>query len=121
RRGSASIYAEADADLTTDCNMTAALRFEDYSDFGSTLTGKLAGRYRINDSVAIRASGSTGFRAPSLAQQTFTSVATVFVDSVPTETGTFRPDSQVAQALGSPGLQEEESVSFSAGFVFTPM
>lgn len=120
-RDSASIYGEVDADLTPDFNATAALRFEDYSDFGSTLNGKLAARYRINDSVAVRASASTGFRAPSLAQQTFTSVATVFVDGVPTETGTFRPDSEVAQALGSPGLQEEESVSFSGGFVFTPI
>ncbi len=120
-RDSFGFYAEVDADLTPDLNVAGALRFEDYSDFGSTFNGKLAARYRVNDALALRGSVSSGFRAPSLAQQTFTSIATVFVDGVPTETGTFRPDSDVARALGSPGLQEEESVSFSGGFVFTPL
>ena len=116
-----SLYSEIDADLTDRWNAAFALRFEDFSDFGSTLNGKLATRYRVNDALSLRASTSTGFRAPSLAQQTFTSVATVFVDAVPTETGTFRPDSDVARALGSPGLEEEESISFSGGFVLTPI
>ncbi|MFU8832513.1 MAG: TonB-dependent receptor plug domain-containing protein [Wenzhouxiangella sp.] len=120
-RDSFGIYTEVDADVTARLNLTGALRFEDYSDFGSTFNGKLAARFRVNESLALRGSVSTGFRAPSLAQQSFTSIATVFVDGIPTETGTFRPDSDVARALGSPGLQEEESVSFSAGFVLTPI
>lgn len=116
-----SLYSEIDADLTDRWNMAFALRFEDYSDFGSTLNGKLATRFRVNDALSLRASASTGFRAPSLAQQSFTSIATVFVEGIPTETGTFRPDSDVARALGSPGLEEEESLSFSGGFVLTPI
>ncbi|MFO7762318.1 MAG: TonB-dependent receptor [Wenzhouxiangellaceae bacterium] len=120
-RDNVSLYTELDADLTERWNAAFALRFEDYSDFGSTINGKLATRFRVNESLSLRASASTGFRAPSLAQQTFTSVATVFVDGVPTETGTFRPDSAVARALGSPGLEEEESLSVSGGFVLTPI
>lgn len=119
-RDNMSVYAEVDADVTSQFNASAAIRFEDYSDFGSTVIGKLAGRYQATDTLAFRGSVSTGFRAPSLAQQFFTSVATVFVDGVPTETGTFRPDSNVAQALGSPGLEEETSQTFSVGFVWQP-
>ncbi|MDR9389928.1 MAG: TonB-dependent receptor [Wenzhouxiangella sp.] len=120
-RDNMSVYAELDADVTSRFNAAAAIRFEDYSDFGSTVIGKLAGRYQASDALAFRGSVSTGFRAPSLAQQFFTSVATVFVDGVPTETGTFRPDSDVAQALGSPGLEEETSQSYSVGFVWQPV
>ncbi|MDT8439687.1 MAG: TonB-dependent receptor [Wenzhouxiangellaceae bacterium] len=116
-----SLYSEIDVDLTARWNAAIALRFEDYSDFGSTLNGKLATRFRVNEALSLRASASTGFRAPSLAQQSFTSIATVFVEGVPTETGTFRPDSDVARALGSPGLEEEESISLSGGFVLTPI
>ncbi len=119
-RDNMSVYAEIDADVTSQFNASAAIRFEDYSDFGSTVIGKLAGRYQATDQFALRGSVSTGFRAPSLAQQFFTSVATVFVDGVPTETGTFRPDSNVAQALGSPGLEEETSQTYSFGFVWQP-
>lgn len=119
-RDNMSVYAEVDADVTSQFNASAAIRFEDYSDFGSTVIGKLAGRYQATDTLAFRGSVSTGFRAPSLAQRFFTSVATVFVNGVPTETGTFRPDSNVAQALGSPGLEEETSQTFSVGFVWQP-
>ena len=120
-RDNSSIYGEIDADLTDRLNAAAALRYEDYSDFGSTLNWKLSGRFQATDNFGLRGSVATGFRAPSLAQQSFTSIATVFVDDVPTETGTFRPDSSVAQALGSPGLEEETSFSYSLGFVWQPM
>jgi len=75
-RDNMSVYAEIDADVTSQFNASAAVRFEDYSDFGSTVIGKLAGRYQATDQLAFRGSVSTGFRAPSLAQQFFTSVAT---------------------------------------------
>ncbi|HKK23060.1 MAG TPA: TonB-dependent receptor, partial [Pseudohaliea sp.] len=120
-RDNISVYVDLDADVTARWNVAVAARYEDYSDFGSTVTGKFATRYELADGFALRGSIATGFRAPSLAQQNFTSVATVFVDAVPTETGTFRPDSDVARALGSPGLEEETSISYSAGFSWQPL
>jgi iron complex outermembrane recepter protein len=120
-RDNISVYLDLDADMTARWNVALAGRFEDYSDFGSTVTGKFATRYELMQGFALRGSVATGFRAPSLAQQNFTSVATVFVDAVPTETGTFRPDSDVARALGSPGLEEETSFSYSAGFSWQPL
>ena len=120
-RHNISVYLDFDTDVTDDWNVTIAGRFEDYSDFGSTLIGKVATRYQLTDEFAVRASASTGFRAPSLGQQFFTSIATVFVDGEPTETGTFRPESDVALALGSPGLDAENSTSFGIGFSWQPM
>ena len=115
-----SLYVDLEADVIENWNVAVAGRYEDYSDFGSTFNWKMSHRVTLSDSFALRASVSTGFRAPSLQQQYFTSIATVFVDGVPTETGTFAPSSDVAQALGSPGLDAEESNNYSAGFTFSP-
>lgn len=119
-RHSVAAYIDLDTNITDAWNLAIATRYEDYSDFGSTLNGKFATRYELADNFALRGSVSTGFRAPALAQQFFTSVATVFVNGVPSETGTFPPSSDVAQALGSPGLDDETSLSFSAGLSWQP-
>ncbi|MBU3021474.1 TonB-dependent siderophore receptor [Aestuariibacter sp. A3R04] len=115
-----SFYVDVEADVLENWNVAVAGRYEDYSDFGSTFNWKMSHRVTVTDAFALRASVSTGFRAPSLQQQYFTSIATVFVDGVPTETGTFAPSSDVAQALGSPGLDAEESENYSAGFTYSP-
>ncbi len=115
-----SFYVDLEADVLENWNVAVAGRYEDYSDFGSTFNWKLSNRVTITDEFALRASVSTGFRAPSLQQQYFTAISTVFVDDVPTETGTFSPSSDVARALGSPGLDAEESTNFSAGFTYSP-
>ena len=115
-----SFYVDVEADVVENWNVAVAGRYEDYSDFGSTFNWKMSHRVTLSDAFALRASVSTGFRAPSLQQQFFTSIATVFVDGEPTETGTFAPSSDVAQALGSPGLDAEESNNYSAGFTYSP-
>ena len=119
-RHNISLYVDLEAYITENWNVTVAARYEDYSDFGSTVNGKFATRYTVSEDIALRASVSTGFRAPSLQQQYFTSIATVFVDGEPTETGTFAPSSNVAQALGSPGLDAEEAVNYGAGITWSP-
>ncbi|WP_235839709.1 TonB-dependent receptor plug domain-containing protein [Cognaticolwellia mytili] len=120
-RHNVSAYIDLEADITEVWNLTVATRFEDYSDFGSTINSKIANRVTLSDDFALRFSASTGFRAPSLQQQHFTSISTVFVDGLPTETGTFSPSSDVAKALGSPGLDAEDSISIGGGFTWTPM
>lgn len=118
-RHNVSLYIDLETYLTDDWNLAVAARYEDYSDFGDTLNGKVATRYSLTEDLALRASVSTGFRAPSLQQQYFTSVATVFVDGEPTETGTFAPGSDVAKALGSPGLDAEEATNYGVGFTWS--
>ncbi|MBC7848715.1 MAG: TonB-dependent receptor, partial [Chitinophagaceae bacterium] len=101
-----------------------ALRYENYSDFGSTINYKLVSRYRVSDRFSVRAAASTGFRAPSLQQQFYAKTNTLFVPTpnglVPTESGTFTNDSKPAELLGIPKLQEETSKNYSVGFTATP-
>lgn len=118
-RDSISGYVDLDMDVTDRFNLAVAGRYEDYSDFGSTLNGKIAGRYALTDELALRGSVSTGFRAPSLAQQSFTSIALLAIDDDILQVGTFTPDSDFAVALGSPGLKEEKSIGFSAGLTYS--
>mgnify|MGYP001004320227 FL=1 len=102
----------------------AAVRFENYSDFGSTLNYKLATRYKITDFLSIRGSASTGFRAPSMQQRFYAKTNTLFVSQggtlVPIESGTFTNESVPAQILGIPKLKEETSINFTAGVTTRP-
>ncbi|GGO69629.1 TonB-dependent receptor plug domain-containing protein [Bowmanella pacifica] len=113
-----SLYVDLDTNLTERWNIALATRFEDYSDFGSDLSGKLASRYQLTDGLAVRGSVSNGFRAPSLAQSAFTTVSTQFVNGVPFEVGTYTADHPAAIALGSQPLQEEQSLSRSVGVTY---
>ncbi|MFY0607180.1 MAG: TonB-dependent receptor [Cyclobacteriaceae bacterium] len=115
-RSNVAGYIDLEADVTDAFFMTAAVRFERYSDFGSTFNWKLAGRFAVSDNFALRAATSTGFRAPSLHQLHFNSTSTIFVDGIPSEVGTFSNDSRPAQLLGIPQLKQEVSNNYSAGF-----
>ena len=98
--------------------MNGAIRYDDYDGFGDTTNYKLAGNLRVTDAVHLRGAVSTGFRAPSMQQIYFSNISTQFIGGVPIETGTFRNDSPVAQAIGIPELKEEESMNYSLGVVF---
>jgi len=115
-RLSEALYVDTELDVTKNWLVSAALRFENYSDFGSTLNYKVATRLKINDNFSLRGAYATGFRAPSLHQINYESTATQFVSGVPFEIGTFANDSEIASQLGIPTLKEEESRSVSAGF-----
>ena len=122
-RNSIGVYADLEADITNRFTGSAAVRFEDFSDFGNTLNAKLAGRYQATDALAFRGAVSSGFRAPSLHQSHYTATSTVFTTEdgvlVGRETGTFAVDSDIAKALGSQPLDAEEAVNYSAGLVFS--
>ena len=117
-RDNAGVYVDLAGDITDRFSFDAALRYEDYSDFGSNVSGKLAGRYKLSDSLALRGSVSSGFRAPSLAQQYFTSTASVVVSGNVVETGTFPATASVSKALGAEALQPETSTSYTLGAVW---
>jgi iron complex outermembrane receptor protein len=116
-RENVAAYADAEAQVTDKFLLAAALRGEDYSDFGGVIAGKLSARYDFSHSFAIRGTISNGFRAPSLQQQYFTSVASVIVNSVPILTGTFPSVAPVSEALGGRPLKPEKSINYSAGTV----
>lgn len=111
-------YAELDADLSSAFTLQLAGRFEHYTDFGNTVNGKAAARFEPIDGIALRASASTGFRAPSLAQQVFATTSTNNVGGTLIEVGTFPVSSPVAIALGSQPLDAEKSLNLGAGVTF---
>jgi iron complex outermembrane receptor protein len=118
-RNAVGVYVDLEANITDQLLGSAAVRFEDYSDFGSNATGKFALRYDFTDSFALRGSLQNGFRAPSLQQQFFTATSTNFINGVPFEITTFPVNDPVAVALGAKPLEAEESTNLSFGGVLS--
>ncbi|MDQ6469390.1 TonB-dependent receptor [Flavobacterium sp. LHD-80] len=114
-----SLYTDAELDVTEAFMVSGAVRFENYSDFGSTVNGKLASRLKINDHINLRGSVSTGFRAPSLAQIYYNLRFTNFNASGATEVLLAPNDSPVTRAFGIEKLNEEKAVNASLGFTAT--
>ena len=121
-RDSWAVYADLEADFTEQFSAGAAVRHEDYSDFGSQTSGKLSGRFEFSEAAALRGTVASGFRAPSLSQQFFQTTSTTFIAGFPDpfEIRTFPATSDVAQALGAEPLRPEESLSYSLGLVLQP-
>jgi iron complex outermembrane receptor protein len=94
------------------------VRGEHYSDFGDSLSGKLAGRYNFSRVFALRGSVQNGFRAPSLQQQFFATTSTNFLGGIPFDITTFPATDPVARALGAKPLDAEKSLNYSIGAVF---
>lgn len=118
-RDSFAAYVELDADLSDIFNVQLAGRYEHFSDFGSTINGKLAARFEPIDGIALRGSISTGFRAPGMAQQFFSTTSTNNVNGVLIEIGTFPVQSPIAVALGAEPLDAETSLNIGAGVVLS--
>jgi iron complex outermembrane receptor protein len=120
-RNSSALYVDLESQLSERFLAGAAARFEDYSDFGSTVNGKLSGRVDFTDRFALRGTVSTGFRAPGV-QQLFYSQRSTNLNAagVLTDTLTARQDSDVTRAFGIPALKEETSRNYSLGLVSKP-
>ena len=119
-RNSVAAYVDVETDLTSQFKTQAALRVEKFSDFGSTVTGKLAASYKVDDKLLLRASGSTGFRAPSLQQVYFSSTFTDFINGVPLDVVLAPNGGAIAKAAGIPKLKEEKSKSATLGLAWSP-
>ncbi|MEO6235332.1 MAG: TonB-dependent receptor, partial [Thermomonas sp.] len=119
-RNSSAIYAGLEADISENFSAGLAGRYEDYSDFGSQFSGKLSARYAFTETVALRGTVASGFRAPALAQQHYQAVTTNINNGVASEAGTFPAAGAAAQALGADPLQAEKSLSYSVGLVLQP-
>lgn len=117
-------YVSIEAEVLEGLELGFAARAEDYSDFGGTTTVKGTARYEITDTLAIRGSAGTGYRAPSLVQLGFSaySFQTDTSGPVPVDVlqRTLLPDSEAARLLGGKPLTPEKSTNFSAGAVWQP-
>lgn len=114
-------YVDLETDLTDQISVGAALRYEDYDEFGSTLDYKLSARFQVTDDFAIRATHNTGFRAPTPGQINTLNVTTTSDSTgalIPS--GTYPVGHPIARALGAEDLDPEESTAFTLGLVYTP-
>jgi iron complex outermembrane receptor protein len=118
-RNATSLYVDLDNQVTDKLDIDLAARYEDYSDFGSTTTGKIAARYDFTDSFALRGAFSSGFRAPALQQQYFTTTSiNIVAGGAAVDVGTFPATSATAAALGAKPLEPEKSKNYSLGAVY---
>jgi iron complex outermembrane recepter protein len=119
-RNSRAAYLDLESDLTRRLSAALAVRDERYSDFGGTTSAEAAGRYAFNRAVAVRATASDGFRAPSLQQEYYSSTAINIYNGVVYSIRTFPVNDPAAIALGAQPLKAEKSHSYTAGIVLTP-
>jgi iron complex outermembrane receptor protein len=117
-RDNIAVYADLEHDVSDDFLIQYALRYEDYSDLGGTLNGKIAARYNASDTLTLRGAVSTGFHAPTPGQSNVRTTITTFdgVTGLQVEEGLVPPTSAAALAVGGAPLEEEESFNFSFGF-----
>jgi len=115
-REATSLYADLSHDVTDNLFLQAAVRGEDYDDFGTEVTWKLAGILDVTDTFAIRASLGTSLRAPSPGQQGTTNISVRLPNGVPTLRGLFPADSTIARAIGAQPLKPELADNITLGF-----
>lgn len=123
-RHAVGAFVELNSEPVKGWQVNLAGRYEDYSDFGDTWNGQAATRIELPAGFALRGSVSTGFHAPSLAQQYFSSTSSRTI--VNNSTGfpefvlvrTAPVGSALAQALGAQDLKPEKSTSFGGGLTF---
>ena len=122
-RDNYAVYVDAEFTPTEDLVVQAALRFEDFDDFGSTTNYKLGANYAINDTFGIRSTYSTGFKAPTPGQANASNTSTelINVNGVPTlvNNGTIPSTNPVAVFKGGKALDPEESTNFTFGIYAT--
>ncbi|MBO6557297.1 MAG: TonB-dependent receptor [Pseudomonadales bacterium] len=117
-RDNVAVYVDIEHDITDKLLLQYAARYEDFSDFGNTLNGKLAGRYRVNDSFALRGAISTGFHAPTPGQSNVSTIITTFdgTTGLQVEEGLLPVSNPAVILAGGAPLTEEESTNYSFGF-----
>ncbi len=116
-RGNWAAYVDFEWDVAYNLLLTAALRHEDYDDFGTTTNYKFSGRWQSTENVAFRAAVSTGFRAPTVGQSRVRNVTTAFEDGELQDQATLPPTDPGSVLKGAEPLQPEEAENFSIGTV----
>ncbi len=122
-----ALYAEVYAPVLKNLEVTAALRFDDYSDFGSTWNPKVGVKWTALPSLVLRGTYATGFRAPGLYENGKSASAgyTSYIDPVrcpvtdlPVDCGA---GSVVSITGGNPDIQPEKSTNWTVGLVWEPV
>lgn len=117
-RSNYAFYVDIEHDISDEFMLQYAARYENFSDFGGTFNGKLAGRYRISDNLTLRGAISTGFHAPTPGQANVRTTITTFdgATGLQVEEGLVVASNPLAILAGAAPLKEETSVNYSFGF-----
>ena len=116
-RNAVSAYLGASAQVTKAWLVDVAGRYEHYSDFGDTFTGRVSTRYDFGKLLGVRGTVSNGFHAPALAAQYYKNTANQNTFIV----NTLQVSSAQAKLLGAEPLKPEKSVNYSVGLVSQPV
>ena len=114
-RDSWAAYLDLEADITGRFLATIAGRYEDYSDFGSNFSWRVAALLQVNDTLRLRASAGTGFRAPTPGQISTINIRTGVISGMPLTVGLFPPQHPASQLFGATPLTDETSTQFTLG------
>ena len=114
-RNNTGAYLDLEGEFGSRLLLSAAGRYENYSDFGNNFSYKFTGRVKVVDEFAIRGAVASGFRAPSLHQRYFNNESTQFVQGLPTQVLTVNNDNTVVNQFGVGSLKPEISHSYSIG------
>ena len=114
-RANYAIYVDAEWDASEDLLLAAAVRFEDFDGFGSTTNYKVGGNYKLTENMGVRATVSTGFKAPTSGQLNASNISTLIDNGVLVNKGVIPASNPVAAFAGAVDLQPEESKNFTVG------
>jgi iron complex outermembrane receptor protein len=118
-RANTSLYVDAEWQASDDLLIGAAVRYEDFDDFGSTTNAKLGFNYAIGDNAGIRGTVSSGFKAPTPGQSNASNISTQLVGLILTNQGVIPSTSPAALLRGGGVLQPEESTNLTLGGYFS--
>lgn len=116
-RTARAAYIDLENEVFDDYRVAVASRYETHEGVGEAVTGKISNRADVSENLAIRATASTGFRAPSLAQRYYNSTSTTFANGSLTDTLLADQDHEALNQLGVADLKNEVSQSVSGGVV----
>jgi iron complex outermembrane receptor protein len=118
-RQNQAFYVDVEAQVTEDLLIGTAIRYEDYSSFGTDTNYKITGQYNITDDFSLRGSISTGFRAPTVGQANYSNVQTELKEGKLVDTALLPATNPIAVQLGAQELTPEQSESYTLGAVWT--
>tara|TARA_R110001583_G_scaffold13909_10_gene59006 strand:+ start:480 stop:3029 length:2550 start_codon:yes stop_codon:yes gene_type:complete len=113
-----AFYFDSEAQISENLMIGAAVRYENYSTFGSDINYKITGQYKFTDAFSVRGSRSTGFRAPTVGQANYANVQTALSGGVLIDSALLPPTNPIAVQLGAQELTPEQSESYTLGAVY---